>query len=64
MKNIKKIAACLIAVLMVFSMIGMASAEGTTYELFVKNDAPNHVYDAYQIFAGDLSADGDRKSVV
>ena len=60
MKNLKKLTAILIAVLMVFSMVCMVGAAetDTTYELFVKNDAPNHTYDAYQIFGGDLSADG------
>lgn len=59
MKKIKRISAFVLTLVMLFSMSLSAFAdETTTYELFVKNEAPNHVYDAYQIFAGDLSADG------
>ena len=64
MKNIKKIASLMIAVFMVFSMIAMVGAADTTYTLFVKNDAPNHTYDAYQIFSGKLSADGTTLSSI
>jgi len=64
MKTLKKVAALMIAVLMVFSMIAMVGAADPTYDLFVKNDAPNHTYDAYQIFSGKLSADGTTLSSI
>ena len=64
MKNLKKLTALLIAVFMVFSMIAMVGAADPTYDLFVKNDAPNHTYDAYQIFSGKLSADGTTLSSI
>lgn len=64
MKTLKKVAALMIAVLMVFSMIAMVGAADPTYDLFVKNDAPGHTYDAYQIFSGKLSADGTTLSSI
>ncbi len=64
MKNLKKLTALLIAVFMVCSMIAMVGAADPTYDLFVKNDAPNHTYDAYQIFSGKLSADGTTLSSI
>ena len=64
MKTIKKLTATLMAVLMVVSMIATVGAADATYELFVKNEAPDHIYDAYQIFSGDLSTDGTTLSNV
>lgn len=67
MKTTKKFLALLVTLAMVLSLaVPTAFAEDTTgpYEVFVKNDAENHVYDAYQIFTGDLSSDGTTLSNV
>jgi len=63
----KKILACMLTLVMVLALAVPVAADGgnsTGYSLFIKNDAPNHKYDAYQIFSGTLSADGTTLSNV
>lgn len=53
----KKVFALLVSVLLVATIMIPATA-AETHDLFITNAAPNHTYDAYQIFGGDLSSDG------
>ena len=55
MKHAKKFASLLLALVMVLGLSITASAEGTTYSITINNSAEGHTYEAYQIFAGDLS---------
>ena len=73
MKLFKKLAAALVATMLVMTMIGggaiSAFAEGTngsgtTYKVTIERnnqDKGTHTYEAYQIFAGDLSTSGSTK---
>lgn len=54
MKNMKKLASLLLALVMVFALATTVSAEETTYTLTINNSTSGHTYEAYQIFAGDL----------
>ena len=53
----KKLFALLVSVLLVATILVPATA-AQTHDLFITNAAPDHIYDAYQIFGGDLSTDG------
>lgn len=57
MKHLKKIVSLLLTAVMVLAMcIPVMAAEGsTTYTITIDNKASGHVYEAYQIFSGDLS---------
>lgn len=61
MKRMKKIASILLAMVMVLGMGLTAFAAGDYTITIDKNDkdAKDHVYDAYQIFAGDLADNPD-----
>ncbi len=67
MKNMKKLAGLLLALVMVLSM-AVVSAEGdsaaTTYSITINNTATGHTYEAYQIFKGDLSKDEKGENVL
>lgn len=54
MKHTKKLASLLLALVMVFALALPAFAE-ETYTITIKNATAGHTYEAYQIFAGDLS---------
>lgn len=54
MKKMKKIFSLMLAMVMVFSMTATVFAEDT-YSIKIKNANKDHTYEAYQIFAGDLS---------
>ena len=43
--------------LLAFVVVGTVSAATTTYSVKINNAPENHTYEAYQIFAGDLSND-------
>ena len=59
MKAFKKFFALLLATLMLSSLAVTAMAEGeNTITITINNEAPNHVYDAYQVFSGTLSDTG------
>ncbi|MEE8808134.1 MAG: isopeptide-forming domain-containing fimbrial protein [Lactimicrobium sp.] len=61
MKHMKKLAAVLVSVLMSFAMMTTVFAEGTTYKLTLNGTTEGHTYEAYQIFTGDLSTEGEKK---
>ena len=57
MKNTKKLFALMLAVLMLLSVACFASAENPaakTFTITITDDKSGHVYEAYQIFTGDL----------
>ncbi len=56
MKNTKKLAGLLLAVVMVMSMAtAIFAADPATYTITINNATEGHTYEAYQIFKGDLS---------
>ena len=58
MRQIKKIAALALALVLTFAMSVTAfAANKNGYTITIDNDAEGHVYEAYQILAGDLSED-------
>ena len=64
MKAMKKLASLLLALVMALALAVPAFAAGETYSITIANAAENHVYEAYQIFAGDLSTNTDGKKVL
>lgn len=56
MKKIKLVLTALLALLMTFTGMPVASA-ATTYTLSLTGTTTGHTYEAYQIFSGDLSGD-------
>lgn len=56
MKKMKKICSLVLAMVMVFSMAATVFA-ADTYSITIKNSNEDHIYEAYQIFAGDLAGD-------
>lgn len=61
MKQTKKFACLLLALVMMLSMVTTALAEETTYSITINNSAEGHTYEAYQIFTGDLAEKGGNK---
>ena len=57
MKAMKKIWAVMLSLVMAMVMAVPAFAD-TTYTITITNNASGHTYEAYQVFTGDLSADG------
>lgn len=64
MKHMRKFASMLLALVMVLGMTVSAFAEETTYSITINNSTEGHTYEAYQIFTGDLSTNGDGKKVL
>lgn len=64
MKRLKKAGALVLALLMtfVFAIPAMAAetAAQTTYSITIRNENAGHTYQAYQIFAGDVSSDAQQ----
>lgn len=56
MKQAKKLAAVLLSLVLVLALAVPASAAGN-YTITITNDQDGHTYQAYQIFAGDVSDD-------
>ena len=56
MKRIKSLAAILLSLTMVMLLAVPAFAAGP-YSITIQNDKEGHTYEAYQIFAGDVSSD-------
>lgn len=54
MRKLKKLAAMLLALTMIFMMAVPVSAAGE-YSISITNSSTGHTYEAYQIFSGDLS---------
>ena len=57
MKTMKKILAFVLATVMTLAMSVTAFADTEGYSIVINNATNGHTYEAYQIFAGDLSAD-------
>ena len=56
MKKTKQLAAVLLSLVMLLALVIPASAAGN-YTITITNDQTGHTYEAYQIFAGDVSDD-------
>lgn len=56
MKKARKLAAVLLSLVLVLALAVPASAAGN-YTITITNDQDGHTYEAYQIFAGDVSDD-------
>lgn len=55
MKHVKKLLSAVLVLVLALTMVLPVAAEGeTTYSITINNDKPNHTYEAYQIFTGDL----------
>ncbi len=59
MKHTKKLAAILLSLAMVLITAMPAFAQGTLYSITIENETPGHIYEAYQIFAGDMASDDE-----
>ena len=58
MKNMRKIASVLLALVMVIALaapVFAAETEAKTCSITINNTAPDHVYEAYQILTGDVN---------
>ena len=65
MKNLRKLITLLLSLVLVFSLSISVFAESEgTYTITICNETKGHVYEAYQIFTGTLSADGKTLSDV
>ena len=65
MKHLKKIMSVCVAMIMALAMCVTAYATGTTptglYTITINQASAGHTYEAYQIFAGDLSTENNQK---
>ena len=55
MKRVRSILALTLALVLVLAMSTAAFAANNTYSITINNASTGHTYEAYQIFAGDLS---------
>lgn len=61
MKHIKRLASVLLALVMTLALAVPAMAASGPYTITINKDTNGHTYEAYQIFAGDLSTkDGNK----
>ena len=61
MKTMKKILSLVMGLVMALAMSVTAFAAGENYSITIENSVPGHTYEAYQIFAGDLTMkDGNK----
>ncbi|MBQ3194544.1 MAG: SpaH/EbpB family LPXTG-anchored major pilin [Oscillospiraceae bacterium] len=51
----KRVISLVLCLMMVLSLATTAFADETTYTLTINNTTPDHVYEAYQIFSGELA---------
>ena len=54
MKQTKKLASLLLALVMVLSLVVTAFANTTKHTITITNEKSGHTYTAYQVFAGDI----------
>ena len=64
MKRTRKPAFFLLALLMALLLAVPVFAAGNEYAIVIDNGSEGHIYEAYQIFAGDLSGEGILSNVV
>lgn len=57
MKKMKSLAALLLSLTMVMMLPAAAAYAAGPYTITIQNDKEGHTYEAYQIFAGDVSSD-------
>lgn len=55
MKKMRKLLAVMLTLIMAMAMMVPAMAAGETYTITIENNKDGHTYQAYQVFAGDLS---------
>ncbi|MBD8989624.1 MAG: isopeptide-forming domain-containing fimbrial protein [Clostridiales bacterium] len=62
MNKLRKLTCLLLALMMVFALATTAFAADTTYTITITNAQTGHTYEAYQVFAGDLTVkeNGDK----
>lgn len=61
MNKVKKLMSVLLALALVLAMGTTVFAAGDNYSITINNTEPDHIYQAYQIFSGDLSKkDGNK----
>ena len=68
MKKMKKLLSMLLAVIMILAMAAPSFAEETNkglgdFTITLNNKNEGHTYTAYQVFKGDLSVEGDKKTL-
>ena len=63
MKRTKKTFAVILALILCLSLSVSALAAERTYSITIKNESTGHTYEAYQIFAGSLGADGELANI-
>ena len=56
MKKLKKLAAVLLSLVMT-AMLAIPALAAGEYSITINNEKSGHTYEAYQIFAGDVSSD-------
>lgn len=65
MKHVKKLLSAVLVLVLALTMVLPVAAEGeTTYSIKIQNDKTGHTYEAYQIFAGDLSTDTNGAAIL
>ena len=57
MKTMKRTLSVLLAMMMALALAIPAFAAAPTYTITINNDQAGHIYEAYQIFAGDVASD-------
>lgn len=62
MKHARKLAGILLAMVMALALALPAFAEDPTYTITIKNATDGHIYEAYQIFKGNLTTEGEGES--
>ena len=61
MNHTRKLVCLLLVLTLVLALSLTAFAAGETYTITIKDAPTGHIYEAYQIFAGDLHTEGEKK---
>lgn len=64
MKTIRRLLTLACALVAALAIAAPAYAANGPYKLTIKSETPDHTYEAYQVFSGDVSADGQTLSNV